>query len=257
MLSQTNQSSLTAGLKRPQGNKKQLSFKDEVESRTLNNKSHEDEGVFESSDEEDDDDDDDAIEEDSEEGDDEEWEDDASESGEVAQSAVPTFQRVDSKPNLVSRRSLLTDLMNQSDRAAAFANMASKSTPALRRSRTSTPNGPSVGASPEEQNLAMLGPHMTLSKPIVMNTTTSFPMALSPRTTRREMLATELPGSLRKDVLWERQQKKSTVNAVMKRRHTAHNLTNLKAYPEPNEQESSNLNEYFSKGLGEYHQAGW
>ncbi|KAK4692574.1 hypothetical protein P7C71_g4656, partial [Lecanoromycetidae sp. Uapishka_2] len=254
--SQTNQSSLTAGLKRPQTTKKQLSFKDEVESRTLNNKSHKDEEVFESSDEEDSDDDD-AIEEDSEDGDDEEWEDDASESGEIAPPTAPTFQRVDSKPNLVSRRSLLTDLMNQSDRAAAFANMASKSTPALRRSRTSTPNGPSVGASPEEQNSAMLGPHMTLSKPIVTSTANNIPMALSPRSTRREMLATELPGSLRKDVLWERQQKKSTVNAVVKRRHTAHNLTNLKAYPEPNEQDSSKMNEYFSKGLGEYHQAGW
>jgi len=257
MSSQTKQSSLTAGLQRPQINKKQLSFKDEIESRTLNNKSHEDEEVFESSDEEDDEDDD-AIEEDSEEGDeDEEWEDDASENGDAATSATPTFQRVDSKPNLVSRRSLLTDLMNQSDRAAAFVNMASKSTPALRRPRTSTPNGPSVGASPEEQNLALLGPHMSLSKPIVMTEVNNFPMALSPRTTRREMLATELPGSLRKGVLWERQQKKSTVNAVMKRRHTAHNLTNLKDYPEATAQERSNLNDYFSRGLGEYHQAGW
>lgn len=257
MSSQTNQSSLTAGLKRPQGNKKQLSFRDELVSRTLNNKSHEDEQVFESSDEEDDEDDD-AIEEDSEEGDDdEEWEDDASDNCDAAPAGAPTFQRVDSKPNLVSRRSLLTDLMNQSDRAAAFANMASKSTPALRRSRTSTPNGPSVGASPEEQNLAMLGPHMTPSKPIIMTTVNDFPVALSPRTTRREMLATELPGSLRKDVLWERQQKKSTVNAVMKRRHTAHNLTKLQAYPETNGLEGSNLNEYFSKGLGEYHQTGW
>ena len=256
-MAQVNQSALSAGLKRTQSGKKQLSFKDEIESRTLNNRSHEDEEVFESSDEEDDDDDD-AIEEDSEDGDDdEEWEDDGSDNGESTPSAAPTFQRVDSKPNLVSRRSLLTDLMNQSDRAAAFANMASKSTPALRRSRTSTPDGSSVGASPEEQNLAMLGPHMTLSKPIVMNTTNNFPMALSPRATRREMLANELPSSLRKDVLWERQQKKSTVNAVLKRRHTAHNLTNLKEYPQTSAQETSNLNEYFSKGLGEYHQAGW
>ena len=258
MSGQAKHSSLSEGLKRSQASKKQLSFRDEVESRTLNRKSHEDEQVFESSDE--DDDDDDAIESDSDEGDDEEWEDDASQDGDTAPSTAPTFQRVDSKPNLVSRRSLLTDLMNQPDRAAAFANMASKSTPALRRPRTSTPNGPSVGASPEEQNLGMLGPHMTMSKPIVQNTSTSIPMALSPRTTRREMLSTELSGSLRKDVLWERQQKKSTINAVMKRRHTAHNLTNLKEYPESNGQEHPKIqdpNLWYSRGIGAYHENGW
>ncbi|KAL9033123.1 MAG: hypothetical protein Q9214_007658, partial [Letrouitia sp. 1 TL-2023] len=50
MLSQPKHSSLTAGLKRPLPSKKQTSFKDEVESRTINNRSHEDEDVFESDD---------------------------------------------------------------------------------------------------------------------------------------------------------------------------------------------------------------
>ncbi|KAG7408538.1 hypothetical protein Forpe1208_v012015 [Fusarium oxysporum f. sp. rapae] len=44
---------------------------------------------------------------------------------------------------------------------------------------------------------------------------------LSPRTTRRNMLETESPESLRCCLLWERQQKSSTANAALKRRHTS------------------------------------
>ena len=67
------QSALTTGLKRPLNNKKQPSFKDEVESRTRLNKPVEDERIFESSEEEDSKDN--MIEEDSEEDDTSEWED--------------------------------------------------------------------------------------------------------------------------------------------------------------------------------------
>lgn len=68
------QSALTAGLDRPLNNKKQLSFKDEVESRTRLNKPVEDETIFASSEEEDSEDN--AIEESEEEDDDtSEWED--------------------------------------------------------------------------------------------------------------------------------------------------------------------------------------
>ena len=45
------------------------------------------------------------------------------------------------------------------------------------------------------------------------------------------MLATELTESLRKHLLWERQQKNTTANAVLKRRHTAHDMAGLKNYP--------------------------
>ncbi|KAF4469736.1 hypothetical protein FALBO_3357, partial [Fusarium albosuccineum] len=45
-------------------------------------------------------------------------------------------------------------------------------------------------------------------------------------------LATELTESLRRHLLWERQQKSSTANAVLKRRHTSHDVANLKQYPE-------------------------
>ncbi len=265
----TRQSSLTAGLKLPLRNKKQTSFKDEVESRTINHKSHEDEEVFESDDEGDAPES--AIEEDEEEDDEDgsDWEDSVSDSAEPLSNDKQLFQRVDSRPNITSRRSLLTTLMHQPDRAAAFANMASKSTSNLQRSRTSPPVGPSAGTSPEEDDdedagLAMLPPNMTRSKPIIMTTSNIHPPALSPRTTRRNMLATELTQSLRKHLLWERQQKSTTANAVLKRRHTAHDVANLQEYPRQNPDHASkdgsknnSWNHYFDHGLGEYHQTGW
>ena len=262
----TRQSSLTAGLKLPLRSKKQTSFKDEVESRTINHKSHEDEEVFESDDEADAPES--AIEEDEEEDDDDgsDWEDSVSDSAEPLASDKQLFQRVDSRPNMVSRRSLLTTLMHQPDRAAAFANMASKSASILQRPKASPPTGDSAGTSPEEEDsgLAMLPPNMTRSKPIIMTTSNTHPPALSPRTTRRNMLATELTQSLRKHLLWERQQKSTTANAVLKRRHTAHDVANLHEYPgqklgqtSKDGSKTNSWNHYFDHGLGEYHQTGW
>lgn len=256
---QIKQSSLTQGLKRPGGNRKTLSFRDEVESRALEKRSHEDEEVFESDEE-----DESAIDDDSEEEDDDDWEDDASESGENTANDKPLFQRVDSQPNLASRRSVLTTELHQLDRAATFANLASKSTPVIRRTKTSTSSGPSDGISPvEDPSLTVLPGHMTRSKPIVMIPHNAQQMAFSPKTTRRNMLATEMTESLRKNVLWERQQKKATTNAIIKRRHTAQNLMNLQDYPgeagQVSSQDSRNtsFDHYFEAGLGEYHRAGW
>jgi len=41
------------------------------------------------------------------------------------------------------------------------------------------------------------------------------------------MLASELSESLRRNLLWERQQKNLTRNAMLKRRHTTHDLVRL------------------------------
>ena len=249
MSAKAPRSTLAAGLKQKN---KQTSFKDEVESRIIVHSSHEDEAVFESDDEEEDDSSD--------------WEDSASESGGSSDNEKqPLFQRVDSRPNLTSRRSLLTTLIHEPERAAALANQASRSTPAMQRSRTSSPNGPSIAASPEDEpGLTMQGPNVPRSKPIIMTTSNQYPPALSPRTTRRNMLATELTESLRKHLLWERQQKNTTANAVLKRRHTAHDVANLQEYPGSRSDQSSkdasknnSWNHYFDHGIGEYHQAGW
>ncbi|KAL9610399.1 MAG: hypothetical protein Q9167_004909 [Letrouitia subvulpina] len=265
MLSQPKHSSLTAGLRRPLPTKKQTSFKDEVESRTINNRSHEDEEVFESDDDQvsesaiEDDDEDDVEDDDGS-----DWEDSVSENAEPVNDKQ-LFQRVDSKPNLVSRRSLLTTMMHQNDRATAFANMASKSTPALQKSRKSGPGSNSSGPGSEEESVsANRNSHYTRAKPIIMTTSNTHPPALSPRSTRRRMLATELTESLRKHLLWERQQKSTTANAVLKRRHTAHDMANLQDYPSqklgppPREtSKNSSWNHYFDHGVGEYNQAGW
>lgn len=77
-------------------------------------------------------------------------------------------------------------------------------------------------------------------------------------------MATELTVSLRQNLLWERQQKSQTANAVLKRRHTAHDVANLKQYPEKvhmstEDKEGINAtwNDVFGTGLGEYHMKGW
>jgi hypothetical protein len=114
-------------------------------------------------------------------------------------------------------------------------NNAFRSSPALQRSRLTSPNGPSIPASPpenDEENLTMRGPDVPRSKPIGMKPPAPHSLAHSPRTTRRNMLATELTESLRRHLLWERQQKSATANAF-KRRHTAHDMKNLKEYPDP------------------------
>ncbi|KAJ5662012.1 uncharacterized protein N7477_009628 [Penicillium maclennaniae] len=164
---------------------------------------------------------------------DSDWEDSVTESGKSSVDERPEmFQRVDSRPNLVSRRSLLTMMMHQPTK---MNGNAFRSSPALQRSRLTSPNGPSIPASPsekgEDENLTMRGPGVPRSKPITMKSPPPQSVAHSPRTTRRNMLATELTESLRRHLLWERQQKSATANAFLKRRHTAHDMKNLQEYP--------------------------
>ncbi|KAE8151202.1 dsp1-1 [Aspergillus avenaceus] len=210
---------------------------------------------------------------------DSDWEDSVTESGRSSVEEREMFQRVDSRPNLVSRRSLLTMMMHQPTKMGA----PTRSTPALQRSRMTSPNGPSIPASPpdDEDNLTMRGPGVPRSKPIIMKPAPQS-VAHSPRTTRRNMLATELTESLRRHLLWERQQKSATANAFLKRRHTAHDMANLQEYPGPkgaqkgqtqginvansgssNDNKDKDLaktgsfNHYTDHGPWEYHARGW
>jgi hypothetical protein len=157
-----------------------------------------------------------------------------------------SIQRVDSKSNLNARRSHITLIMvAQSGRARNLCSHASRSTSAIPRSLLA--NGPSLAASPNESDEAplmmkgMRGPGL---KPIheVPRSTAQLIMTgpnhlqpqavLSPCTTRRNMLATELTESFRLHLLRERQQKSLAANAVPKRRHTSHDVANLKQFPE-------------------------
>lgn len=246
--------------------KKRTAFTDEVAVA----KAAEYSSVF-GSDDEDEDVSESAIEDDDDSSD---WEDSEDQhSGPSSVNERQFFQRVDSRPNLTSRRSLLTTLMHEPDRARALANAASQSTPALRRSRATTPNGPSVATSPMPTPAAELRSRLptpsqdmpTRSKPIIMTTSnTHHQLALSPRTTRRNMLSTELTESLRKNLLWERQHKSTGNLAAMKRRHTSTDVKNLRQHPEPGPVLSHKAgaaknftNDYFHAGLGEYHAKGW
>jgi hypothetical protein len=264
-------SALTESIQKPP--KKQTSFQEEVATRTIQEEQPFDDDVFET---DEDDIDESAIDDDD---DSSEWEDSNEESGHASIDDKNFFQRVDSRPNLTSRRSLITTMLHQNDRANALANAASKSTSALQRSPRASPNGPSLAASVESDDGGALmmksglkaiseNPRLqngrTQAQPITRSTnSTPQHLALSPRTTRRNMLATELTVSLRQNLLWERQQKSQTANAVLKRRHTSHDVANLKQYPEKvhmnmdDKEANASWNQYFSQGLGEYHSKGW
>ena len=264
---QHHRSSLSEALRRPEQTKKTTSFKEEVATRTIHEEAMSDD-VFET----DDDDIDESAIDDDESSD---WEDSMEESGKSSVDDKLSFPRVDSRRNLTSRRSLITTMLHQNDRAAALRNAASKSTPHFQRSRTSSPQGPSVIQSVESDDSAPLtmkgrtrpdheAPRSG-AQPIIMTTTNVTPhqAALSPKTTRRQMLATELTASLRRHLLWERKQKNQTASAVLKRRHTAHDMANLRQFPDKvhlgteDKADHGSWNQYFGQGLGEYHSKGW
>ncbi|KAH8903170.1 DUF1752-domain-containing protein [Coniochaeta sp. PMI_546] len=178
-----------------------------------------------------------------------EWEDSNEESGKSSVDSKLNFKRIDSTTNLTSRRSLITLMLAQTEGQVQRnpRGIASQSTSALPRTRTS-PNGPIVSPNDSDEAPLMMkrGPRPPPMKSInevprsaalpIMTTTNGIAhqTMLSPRTTRRNMLATELTESLRRHLLWERSQKNATLNAVLKRRHTSHDVANLKQYPGQN-----------------------
>jgi hypothetical protein len=271
-------SSLSQQLRNAAPMRKTTSFKNEVSTRTFHDVSESSEAAIETDSE--DDVDESAIED--EDSDEDEWEDDDNEESGPPSVAEPRslFSRVDSKPNLTSRRSLLTTALHQGDRASALQNEASRSSPAIRRSRTTTPNGPSTGNSPNQDSGLMMREPASRPKPIIMTTSNVHPPAMSPKTCRRNMLTSELTGSLRQNLLWERQQKNATTNAVAKRAQSAVNLPALRRAMttgdvkglNTNEQQAqirsttfrddnkpdSSYNQFFDGGdAQEYHRSGW
>ncbi|RYC81891.1 hypothetical protein BFJ63_vAg15210 [Fusarium oxysporum f. sp. narcissi] len=164
----------------------------------------------------------------------------------------------------------------QNDRARNLDHRASQSRPTIPGSRVA--DGSLPDASPNDTNDAplmmrgMCDPGLkpihevprSGAQPIVFGPNQIQPQVMSPCTSRRTMLATELTGSLRHRLHWERQQKSSTANAVLKRRHTSHDVANLKQYPEkPCMKESADINtsdwnRYFPKEVTDgYQSKGW
>ncbi|KAK6083736.1 hypothetical protein SCUP234_03595 [Seiridium cupressi] len=257
--------------------KKQTSFSNQVTTRTIQTPSDQSDSYMDES----------AIDDDE---DDSEWEDSIEESGKSSMDDPVTFKRVPSKPNLTSQRSLISLMFaGQDQRSKGLGNHASQSTSAipLQRARThhNAPQRAQVVASPNDsddnglemkrgQRRTPLRPineiPRSIAQPIMASGHSGHQAALSPRTTRRNMLATELTESLRRHLLWERQHKSSTANAVLKRRHTSHDVANLKQYPEKSymgkeegqtsteEPNASSWNQYLERdALGGYHAQGW
>ncbi|KAK1496687.1 hypothetical protein CABS01_17054, partial [Colletotrichum abscissum] len=156
------------------------------------------------------------------------------------------FQRTDNNSKLTSRRSLITMMVVEMDNRGGVGNVASRSVSTL-PFRTSHPALPTLAVSPNDSDDAPLmmkrdngRPHLKpitevprfAPRPISKSASRWCEAVLSPRTTRQNMLATELTKSVRWNMLWERGQKSATANAVLKRRHTSHDVANLKQYPE-------------------------
>ncbi|KIW95905.1 uncharacterized protein Z519_02971 [Cladophialophora bantiana CBS 173.52] len=241
---------------------KRTSFRDVVAERRIQEDAENDEGAIASSDEEDDTDEvvESAIDEDEEDGDD--WEDSTSDDGKAVQEPH-LFRRVDSRSVLPSRRSMLTLALNKGRAGLAHA----YSQPTLHRPRqTSPPQGPSYANSPDEEDGMMM---QTSNRPpiaIPPPKSSSKPVAHSPRTTRRNMLSTELTESLRKNLLWERQQKSQTVNAFLKRSRNAQSMANLSCaaqaggppvLPAAPVVDSSKDDAWTFDNTWEYHTKGW
>lgn len=220
-------------------------------------------------DEEDSNPEDSAIEEDDEEG----WEDEQPEEDKMT--PQPIFKRVDSSAHLPSRRSILTQGLTEGERAKGLLSAASRSSPAIKRmDRSSSLSGPSLlAASPDENDdededgpVMMRSAEPSRGIPISPpKNQAAYAMAHSPRTTRRNMLSTELTESLRKNLLWERQQKNTTVNAFLKRE--ARSMANLQKAGQvaQNEQRplladdvknNASYNDCFNV-VNEYHTKGW
>ena len=247
---------------------------------TFNNKiprsAHDSSAIADDSDSEDEYIDESAIDDDDDSSD---WEDSIEDSRKSSFDDKTMFQRITSKPNLTSRRSLITLMIEQNaQRTRRLGDNASQSTGALNSSQAGQPNAQAV-TSPnrsDEASTLMKRPirgtplkpinevPRTPAQPIISsNHAHQGAAASSPRTTRRNMLATELTESLRRQLLWERHQKSSTINAVLRRRHTSHDVANLRQYPEhaytKNDEASANSwNDYWVKeAFTGYHTQGW
>lgn len=276
-LLEPRKSSLSKSMTRDQPHqKKTTSFKEIVEQHHTETGGSEADDNAIASDDDDSDIDDSAIEEDDDES---QWEDEKAE--EELPAHNPVFKRVDSAAHLPSRRSILTAGLTEGDRAKGLLSAASKSTSAIRHlNRVASHEGPSLPGSPEnnDDDTPMMMRAASNSRPISIGTQASqsnYALAHSPRTTRRYMLSTELTESLRKNLLWERQQKNTTVNAFLKRE--ARSMANLpragqaaamsatvavpqQQQPPPNQEREApkhnSFNDYFNV-TNEYHTKGW
>ncbi|KAK2593677.1 hypothetical protein QQS21_008620 [Conoideocrella luteorostrata] len=199
------------------------------------------------------------------------WEDDIEDDGKSSIDDT-VFQRIECTDNLASRPSLITLMLAQNERANLLTNNTSQPPPPIQETRVAR-HEPCMGEPPKDPDEALpmrsLGvkpiskvPRSSSAQPITaIPTPILYQAALSPQATRRNMVATELSESLRCNMLLERQQKTKTSQASLKRRHTSHDVANLKQYPCMKASEDAvarSWNEYLLKdAFNGYHSRGW
>ncbi|KAK1658051.1 hypothetical protein BDP55DRAFT_565903, partial [Colletotrichum godetiae] len=180
--------------------------------------------------------------------DDSEWEDSIENEKKSSVDEKTFFRRVDIKDKPTSHRSLITMMMVEQNDRGGVGNVASRSTSVVPWSRTSHPAPSTLAVSLNDSDDAPLmmkrGNRSQPLKPVTevprsarrsisKTASRNFQAALlPPRTTRRKMVKTKLPEPVRRNLLWERQHKSATANAVLRCRHTFHDVANLKQYPE-------------------------
>ncbi|KAH8678536.1 hypothetical protein BX600DRAFT_150083 [Xylariales sp. PMI_506] len=187
-----------------------------------------------------------------------------------------TFKRVLSKANLNSQRSLISEMFaSQYKRAKGLCNHVSQSSQKVSQRASTYQNMAQMASSANGPNGALeIKGDMRSSPPKAFNEVphsvaqpivSSVQVALSPGTTRRHILITELSESLRQNLLWERQHKSSTAHIVLERRYTSLDLANLGQYPDrtftPEDVKDGNdlnWNPYLQRAAeDEYHARGW
>ncbi|KAI0616560.1 DUF3295 multi-domain protein [Pyrenophora tritici-repentis] len=146
--------------------------------------------------------------------------------------------------------------------ASAPQNATSQPSPAIRRSRTHTFNGPYPGSSRHKNSDLMMREQASCPKPINMITSDIHASVLSHKTMQSNMLTSELSGELKQSLLFEWQQMNATFDAVAKRRQSAVNPPALRRVittgpakgPNTNNELESPYNQFFDGG---YHGSGW
>jgi hypothetical protein len=215
------------------------------------------------------------------------WEDSVSDSDLSRVDEKEPFPMTDLPLEKLSHPSLLTAMMCQSSSTTVqpgktIGTGRTRSLPTMQLLH-SPANGPSLTTSQDdnddESSLIMRDRPIPISNS-GDTSTPSFPVALSPTTTRENMLAHELDKTLIYNLNKEHQQKSATVNAGFNRRRKAHNMANVEEcssqeYRTENQQarqrnniistqpifteqshENKSWNYYFDNGPREYHSKG-
>jgi hypothetical protein len=152
------------------------------------------------------------------------------------------FERIESRPRLLNRPSLLSSM---------FLNKLHEEQSAVTGAKS-----PSATTTPDQYT--HVSKSLTTAAAI---TTNKYDVDLhSPRTARRNMLACELSDSVRRNLLCERKQLSNISHGKIQRRHTSVDMVGLSKYQQQQQQQSQRLSEDDWNGLNfdfDYHARGW